>query len=568
MESEHSQNFNERLGQWVASQGFWFQLRHSLAGGGVGGNLTLHLMRLAARLLVFLIVIAIAGGIYLDRRTKTDAFNEGIKESLKSGLNASEIEIRGLNRAKGELGINGITCKAGNGTFFSSLEARNVRCKMSFLDGLIGKWNLGTVSISRLDLNLRAGADDEESSQLLGDTLFKQLEKVDLTSLVVADATLRWGYGKSISPKSAMMADPQMPMLGGYESEHTQGMISNTSLRLQRVGDEFRLSLTGGKFTQNWLQNLDILDMEVVCDRNGIRFERASFQRQQGSVNFAGLTVVGGARPQVDGTVVVRNLPIAGMLSPMARRLVQGTISGDFRVAGSTNSSEGISFEGGVSLSPPDTISLNGRLPLLQALSVVDFSRNYPRIDFNAGSFHLKVSGGGMTLTDLHLKSEDQTTLDGTLNVRLPTYEEARSFVEKGNLGRSARLLESGGPDLEIWGDGNDTFNLGQDDGESNSPDGSGVMADADSFPGNPVKGAGSAKAGDQSAEILTQSMIYDGQFKLTLAPDAFQRAPKLAAEYPVDPASNRIPVMVPIQGTIFEITLKQKERIYENGRR
>jgi hypothetical protein len=32
MESEQSQNFNERLSQWVANQGFWFQIRYSMTG--------------------------------------------------------------------------------------------------------------------------------------------------------------------------------------------------------------------------------------------------------------------------------------------------------------------------------------------------------------------------------------------------------------------------------------------------------------------------------------------------------------------------------------------------------
>lgn len=569
MDSEHSQNFNERLGQWVASQGFWFQLRHSLAGGGVGGNVALQFIKLAGRLLVFLVVVAIAAGIYLERRTKTEGFSDEIKESVKSGLSASEIDIRGLNRTQGELGISGITAKAGDGSFFSALEARNVRFKMSFLDGLIGKWDPGTVSISRLELNLRAGADNDESARMLGEALFKKLEKVDLTTVVVADATLRWGYGKSIAPKSSSAGDLEMPVQRGYESEHTKGMISNTALRIQRVGDEFRLFLTGGKFTQNWLHNLDIQNMEVVCARDGIRFERASFRRQQGTVDFSGLTVAGGARPQVDGKLVIRNLPIAGMLPPVTRSLLQGTLSGDLRVTGSTNSSSGISYEGAVTLNTPDAISLNGRLPLLQALSVVDFSRNYLRIDFNEGSFHLKLSAGGMDLTNLHLKSEDQTTLDGNLSVRLPTYEEARDFVEKGEPKGADSLPDSVDPDLEVWEGGNrEDFSMEHSDREPDAVDDNRAKPDVDSFLDNTADGKGGRKAADPSSEILSKSLFYDGQFRITLPPDAFQRAPNLATRYPVDPDSNRIPLTVPIKGNIFEITLKQRDEIYQLGRR
>ena len=35
METEQLQNFNERLSQWVANQGFWFQVRYSMSGTGM-----------------------------------------------------------------------------------------------------------------------------------------------------------------------------------------------------------------------------------------------------------------------------------------------------------------------------------------------------------------------------------------------------------------------------------------------------------------------------------------------------------------------------------------------------
>ena len=55
MESEQSQNFNERLSQWVANQGFWFQVRYSMSGSGMKGRAMFHLLRIGFRLLVFLL---------------------------------------------------------------------------------------------------------------------------------------------------------------------------------------------------------------------------------------------------------------------------------------------------------------------------------------------------------------------------------------------------------------------------------------------------------------------------------------------------------------------------------
>ena len=65
-------------------------------------------------------------------------------------------------------------------------------------------------------------------------------------------------------------------------------------------------------------------------------------------------------------------------------------------MSGSTNSSDGIGFEGQVVLDGKDVISLRERLHLLKALRWWTTSRNYYRVDFREGSFQMKTTGGGM----------------------------------------------------------------------------------------------------------------------------------------------------------------------------
>ncbi len=568
MESEQLQNFNDRLSQWVSDQGFWFQLRYSMSGSGSGGNVVFQLLKMTARVLVFLLVVAVGVSIYLTRRTGTEGFREEVEASLKSGLHASALELQGLRHVQGELGINGLAAKGENGTFFSALEARNVRCKMGFLDGLAGKWDPGTISISRLVVDLRAGADDDESASRLADSLFGDSGATSLKTLEVADATLHWGYGRSIAPKTLTLADPTASLPQGVEFEHTRGSISNSFMRVQRIGEELRLTLRGGKFSQNWLRNLEIVEMEVVCNRDGIRFERATFRRLQGTVDFSGLTVAGGSRPRIDGTVVIRNLPLGVVLPPAARAFIEGSLSGDFQVSGSTNSSEGISYEGGVTLTTPDMISIRGKQHLLEALSVVDFSRNYHRIDFREGSFHLKSSGGGLELTDVHLKSDDPISLDGRLEVRLPTYEEMVEFREKLSVPGGVPRFDSGDADIDALEEGNDDdFSLQRAAKEENRS-GKSAQANDPSLLGRLGSGMNMRRVSQQSSENLARTLRYQGEFTIGLPPDAFERAPRLAEKYPVDPASRRIPMKVPMEGTIYEITLKQAEAIYLEGRR
>ena len=547
MEAEQEQDFNERLSQWVANQGFWFQVRYSMTGTGGKGAAMFHLLRMASRVMVFMLVVAAGTWVYLAKRTETKRFNDDLQASLQAGLSASEIELKGFSKVQGRLDINRLACKGGNETFFTSLEARNIHCQMGFLDGLVGQWDPGTIAISRLDVELHAGADDAESAKNLSEAFFKKSKDVLINSMAITDATLHWGY-----------------------SERTRGSIENSVLKVQRLENGVKLNFVGGTFSQNWLRRIEIVSLVVVCDPDGLTFERPEFRRGQGTVDFSGLRVTGGERPLVEGIAKIRKLGLDSVVPLALRSFVEGSISGDFKVSGSTNSSDGIGFEGQVSLDGQDTISLRERLHLLKALSVVDYVRNYYRVDFREGSFQMKTGGGGMMITDLKLKAEDLASLEGNLRVRLPTPEETKAALEKTVGAGSAPLFrgdETENEEFASKGDSSD-FTLRR-----------AALAAKRARDGNIGEGATSLfdrlglslemrRLEEQAADRLSRTLRYEGLFRITLPADAFERAPKLAAQFPVDPNIARIPMMVPIEGSLYEITLTQAEDIYQQGTR
>ena len=165
MEPEQLQNFNERLSQWVANQGFWFQIRYSMSGSGVQGRAMFHLLRIGFRLLIFLLLVALGFWIFLLKRTDSSSFAETMRKDLQAGLSAAELEIPDPNRSLGQLEISRLVAEGGEETFFTALEARNIRCKMGLVDGLMGVWKPGIITIARLDLDLRAGVNDAQSAQ-------------------------------------------------------------------------------------------------------------------------------------------------------------------------------------------------------------------------------------------------------------------------------------------------------------------------------------------------------------------------------------------------------------------
>ena len=545
MESEQSQNFNERLSQWVANQGFWFQIRYSMTGSGTAGTAMFHLLRLGFRLLIFLLIIAVGGWIYLLRMTDSAKFSDGIKEDIKSGLFASEAELKGFSHGQGELTINRLTCQGGNETFFTALEVRNIRCKMGLLDKIVGKWDAGVVAISRLDMELRAGADDAESAQMLAKALFNVPQKVLVNTIDVADASLQWGY-----------------------SERTRGSIENSKLKIQRQGGGWKMSFKGGKFSQNWFRRLEIVNLVVTCGAEGVTFEKAELRGGGGSVDFSGLKVIGGERPMIQGNVKIRSLGLAIILPAALRNFIDGSISGNFKISGSTNSPEGIGFEGATTHEGQDTLTLRDRIYLLKALSGVDYVRNYHRVDFKEGSLHIKTTAGGMDLTDVKLKAGELFTLAGKMSVRLPTPEETKAATEKNaKAGSAAPVFDGEDPVLDDMGvkqtDDRD-FTLRRAAREAKRAKDGGQRNDSGPLSERLQLSFDSRQLEAQASERLAKTLQYEGQFDISIPPDAFDTAPKLLARYPVDDETHRISMSVPIQGSLYEITLKQGEDIYK----
>lgn len=549
MYSEHTPNFHQRLSEWVANQGFWFQIRYSMAGSGAKGAAMYHFLRLGFRLGIFFLLLVAVSWVLLVKRTESRKFNVALNNSLQSALVAKEIEVRGFRRMQGSMEISRFAGEGGDQTFFQSFEAKNIRCKMSLTDGLMSKWDPGTISIFRLEMNLRAGADDAESARKIADALFRKPQKVDAKSFTVSDCNLNWGY-----------------------SERTRGRIEGSQMKVQRVDNSWRVAFKGGTFSQNWLRRIEIVEIIAICSPEGITFEKAEFRKGSGTLNFTGLKIASGERPDVSGIVRLRGISLEHILPLAARSFVEGQISGDFKASGSTNSTDGIGFEGQVVLDGLDMVALRDRVHLLRALSVVDVFNNYRRLDFREGGFQIKTTRGGLELTEVQLKAGDLFTLAGAMTVRQPTDEERKQILAK----TSTQALS---PVFSADSEGEDSFDDPEDNAareftlrraaqeakrirEGGEPDPSLSLFDRIGL------NLEARILEEQAAERLSRIMLYKGKFRITLPPDAFERAENLQKIFPLDQVTGRIPMDVPIEGGLYELTLKQAEYIYEQGRR
>lgn len=547
MESEQLQNFNERLSQWVANQGFWFQVRYSMAGSGMKGRALFHLLRMGFRMLIFLLLVTAGIWVFLVKRSDMEGFTENLRSDLQSALSASDFSMRRLQHSQGMLEIGLLGAEGGDATFFSSLEARNIRCKMGLLDGMAGVWKPGNILVSRLEIELRAGSDDAEAARKMSEVIFRKSPRVEADSFEVADATLRWGF-----------------------SERTRGAIESSALKMQRTEAGWRMNFRGGYFSQNWLNRLEIVNLVVLCDPEGLLFEKAELKQGGGTVDFSGLRVIGGERPETKGVARIRHLNLENTLPASLRTFVEGSISGDFQVSGSTNSPDGIGFEGQVMMDGEDTISLRQRILLLKALSDVDYSRNYHRVVFSEGSFHVKTTRGGMELRDVKLKTTDPKsaftlfTLEGQMDVRLPTHEEIQEAMSKGG-GAASSPIFSRDDELAEQLDATKTdksFTVKSAAMAANRLKEGQQSPDSLSLFERLGLSIEMRRLRDQEAERMSQMLRYDGMFRVTIPADAFDRAPRLRQMYPLE--GGRIALRVPIEGVLYDLTLKQAEEIYQ----
>lgn len=540
MESERLQNFNDRLNQWIASQGFWFQLRYSMLGSGSRGG-AYQVFQLGFRLLIFALIVALGGLIYLVKRADGEGFRKKLEASLKEELGATRFRLGGFQHSQGKLAIPRITALGSDGTFFTELEANDIGGKMGLLDGVVGQWDPGTLTIGRLDIDLRAGAKDEAAAATLGQALFEDRPGVKIAGVDVEDATVTWGY-----------------------SNLTRGMIEKSHLKARRLENGWRFQFKGGHFSQNWLSRLEIEDLVVVCTANGLLFEKARFKSGQGTLDFGGVTIKGKEKPLVEGLVRLDQLPLEGALPSGIQGFLEGSISGELKVRGSTNSLEGVGFEGRITLQEEDNITLRDRVHLLRALSVVDIYNNYRRVNFRQGSFKLKTTGGDLTLSDVNLKADDLFTLTGSMKARHPTQDEVNLHIQGEQEARSP-IFAAQEPTPEAAAPDSSDFTLKRAAKESQSKE--------KTLPEEGLSERYEVRLEEreleaQAADRLAESLRYEGEFEVTIRSDSFERSEKLHAEFPKNEKTGRIHLKVPIEGSLYDVTLKQAEDIYVKGKR
>jgi hypothetical protein len=547
MEDESTQQFNDRLAQWVARQGFWFQLRYSMAGGGAA-ILMFHALKLLSRLSIFIFIAALVVLYLLVKRTDSNLFKTEFKEQLIEAFDCQSGKMQSFDRNQNRATIRYLSLNGGPKSFIEYCEATGVAFRMGLLDGIVGKWDASLITVDRMSVHVKAGAESPEEAADLQQSLSKRYSSLDFQALESLNTMISWGY-----------------------SLRTMGSISQSRMTVLREEQGWRMRFRGGQFQQNWLKNLQINELVLQCTESAILVEKGEFTvlnlekdinqtEMDGKVTFEEVKITGGLRPTYSGTVIFDRVPLHAVLQDSYHNYLEGTISGRFRIQGSTNSTDGIVINGRITLNDGDEIVLRNKLPILDSLSILNPSGTFRKTSFTKGSFNIKTTGGTLQVTEMNLTAPEQMELQGGFLVRPANNQEINDMLRRGSINDEVaqEITSSTGEAINI----NDEITLrravelasrlGTQAGFDASIADKGVPFQMEAL---------AAESQIRVRERLAQTAIFEGRVALFLPAAPFEKASSLK-KMARNVTDTTIILDSPLLGNIQELTFAQAENL------
>ena len=405
VDQQRLDEYQKRVADWIAKQGIFFQLRY--AGTMGGGSVIRQLGVLFLRVLVVLLLCLGVAFFALNHYFGGDDYRGEVTAALGEVLGASSIEAKKFERARGVSTFQDLVIEGGEESFFYQAEINRLAAGSSFLTGITSKWAPEQVRMKSASFKLKAGGDQEEMENSFA-SIIASMSEGNLESIEIDELSCEWGYSKI-----------------------TYGKLEKVKFRASRDQGVWKISLEGGRFSQNWLKNLNIKEAKLVCDSNGIRVERLLLSKNGGLMELAGSIMGPAARPKFNLKGSFQSLPILSLVRLQGidvRDFMSGSISGDMKISGSTDYR--IVMEADVELRGNDVVTLREKWDLLRAISVLDVDRTYRRVDFEEGIFSFKTGGGELEVNGIDLKSGSLAALKGEFKTYLPSQKEAAEALE------------------------------------------------------------------------------------------------------------------------------------------
>ena len=510
--------FQARMSDWVSSQGLVFQLTHGGSVQGAHSTIVGWVGRMVVRSSLLIVLAVAVSMLILMSRPGSDKFRAELEENVGGALAADSVEVGPIKKKEGNIEISSMDLEGSTEAFYETLKLRDVKTRMGLLAGVVGKWEGEVISIGNLEATIKSGSEDASGDTIFG-ALFAKSDHYSFERVEVVEASVNWGY-----------------------SEVTAGQIENSSLRAKRKGDGWSLSFTGGTFSQNWLKNLEIEEMECEVTADGIRITSARFKQGGGELSLTAEVTGPVSDPQITGSGSMTSLPFDTYLGSEVRSFVGGELSGNFKIGGSPYGPSGVTFSAEIVLGPEDEIVIRDEIMLLDAVSLVDRYRSYKKVAFRAGSFNFETGKRVAAFTDIKLEAKNHMRLEGEFISRSPTTKEvdAAIYFEEHGKAPPTGGAPGGGDALESEEDEVQEFNLADAakaarEGSTEGRERMQTIFESEVF------GLEMRRREEDARKRFREVPHLVGVLRFGLHSKAFEseRSKKLSELYPIEPQSN-----------------------------
>lgn len=401
---EKLKDYENRISDWIGSQGIFFQLRYARTIRA--NSLVRQFGNLAIKLLVISALILSLSYFILGRYFESDHYAEKMTKHVQEAFGVTEIEGKEFRRARGTGSYQGLTLTGGDRSFFYQSTMAGFRAPLSYFTGLSKKWAPDLINIERLEINLKSGGEEKEMREAFA-VVLDSFGGEGVRSIQVDDFSCDWGYSKL-----------------------TYGSLGNTKMQAELKDGAWVVSFSGGTFQQNWIRNCEILNGEILINSSGLEVVALDLAHGQGSLKISGKVGAPIEKPNFDLKGIFKDLALDRFIDvsgETVREFLEGHISGDLRITGSTNSL--IKVEGNAGVAEGLSLTIRERWPVLKAVSIMDPRRTFRRINFSEGGFEFTTQGGGLEVRNLSLSAKDKAKLVGDFKTRLPSQSEAARFL-------------------------------------------------------------------------------------------------------------------------------------------
>jgi len=470
------------------------------------------------RFAVLAFLASLVSVLILVSRPGSAKFHAALTEKVSGALAADTVTVGPIKKKQGNVEVSSLDLVGSPESFYEKLKIRDLKTRMGLLSGVVGQWDGEVISIGELEATIKSGSEDS-SGGVIFDALFARNESYTFDRVEVFDVSLDWGY-----------------------SPVTAGRIENSSLRAMRQEDGWSMTFTGGRFSQNWLQDLEIVKVACEMTSDGLNVTSAQFRRDGGELSFTAEVTGPISDPQITGSGTMKSLPFDAYLESEVQSFVGGQLSGDFTLGGSPYSSSGVTMSAEIVLGPDDEIVVRDEIRLLDAVSLVDRYRSYKKVGFRSGSFSFETGKRVAAFTDIKLEAKNHMSLEGEFISRPPSTREVDTAIYLEQHGEAPPKNQAPGPANIPGADGDEVKEFDLADAVKEAREGTtDSLEKIQTIFESEVFGLEVRRRQEEARKRFRRVPYLVGVLRLGLHSKAFEaeRSKKLSELYPIDEQNN-----------------------------